>query len=120
MRVLVLDDEISILEMITDMLEPEGFDVITAPDGNKGMQIVECTPDIDIVITDMMMPEKEGLETVIELKTHYPSIKILAISGGGINQPEAYLDIARKMGADATLCKPFIKKQLLDCLQEIV
>ncbi len=120
MRVLVIDDERAILEMISDMLEPEGYEVLRATDGRQGMDMIRNTPDIDIVITDLIMPEKDGLETIGELKEDFPKTKILAISGGGQTPPEIYLRLGQNLGADLTLRKPFTEKQLLECLEAMV
>ena len=65
------------------------------------------------------MPEKEGIETICEIRKAFPEIKILAISGGGICIPEDYLDLAMNMGADATLSKPFGMKEMLDALERL-
>lgn len=120
MRVLVIDDECAILEMISEMLEPIGYEVFSAADGREGMEMIRNTPNIDIVITDLIMPDKDGLETIGELKEGFPETKILAISGGGQTPPEIYLRLGQNLGADLTLRKPFTERQLLECLEAIV
>lgn len=120
MRVLIIDDDSYIREMICSMLKGENYEVFTAADGKEGMRIINDKPGIDIVITDLVMPEKEGLETIREIKEGFPYIKILAISGGGKISAENYLNIAKSMGAVITLKKPFVKRELLEVLGDII
>ena len=110
MRILVLDDENEILEMITKMLNEEGYDVITAVNGIEGLKLLNRESNIDLVISDIIMPEKEGIGTIIELKNDFPEVKIFAISGGGKNEPKQYLRIAKRLGDDRT----FEKYQILE------
>ncbi|MCK4986169.1 MAG: response regulator [Desulfobacterales bacterium] len=119
MRVLVIDDTAEIREMINKMLSVEGYDVLEAANGKEGMQIISNEPEIDLVITDLIMPEKEGIETIREIKQDYSHIRILAISGGGKIDSQNYLAIAKGMGADLTLSKPFVKQDLLKAVQEL-
>ena len=119
MRVLVIDDTAEVREMIGKMLSDEGYDVLEAANGKEGMQIISSEPEIDLVITDLIMPEKEGIETIREIKQDYSHIRILAISGGGKIDAQNYLAIAKGMGADLTLSKPFVKQDLLKAVQEL-
>ena len=119
MRVLVIDDTAEVREMIGKMLSSEGYDVLEATNGEEGMQLIRSEPEIDLVITDLIMPEKEGIETIRELKQDYSHIRILAISGGGKIDAQNYLAIAKGMGADLTLSKPFVKQDLLKAVQEL-
>ncbi len=120
MRILVIDDDSTILEMISRMLKKEGYEVLMATNGKEGMQIFKTTPEIDLVITDLVMPEKEGIETIAELKRDFPHIKILAISGGSIVKTKTYLSIAKHIGADLTLSKPFVTQELLKSVQKLL
>ncbi len=117
--VLVIDDDSAILGMISKILNSEDYKVHTASNGKEGMQIISSTPGIDLVITDLIMPEKEGIETIKELKCDFPDIKILAISGGGRGSAQAYLPIAKLIGADLTLNKPFVAQDLLESVQKL-
>ena len=119
MRVLVIDDTAEVREMIGKMLSSEGYDVLEAANGKEGMLIISSEPEIDLVITDLIMPEKEGIETIREIKQDYSHIRILAISGGGKIDAQNYLAIAKGMGADLTLSKPFVKQDLLKAVQEL-
>ncbi len=112
MRVLIIDDEPEIRKMLNKMLSNVIQDVLVAEDGQEGLQIVNSTLEIDLVITDLIMPGKEGIETILELKRDRPEIKILAISGGGKVGPHDYLTLAKGLGADLTLTKPFLKEDL--------
>jgi CheY-like chemotaxis protein len=69
---------------------------------------------------DMIMPEMEGLETIKQIRQHFPAIKIIAISGGGSLKPRDYLDVARKLGADLTLMKPCDREELLDAARQLL
>lgn len=120
MRILVIDDDNEILAMISRMLNMEGYDVITAVNGKEGLQLLNLESNIDLVISDLIMPEKEGIETIQEIKKDFSHIRILAISGGGRGDSQNYLLLAKKLGADLTLSKPFIKQELLEAVQELL
>jgi len=93
--------------------------VLEAADGIEGLEIYRQEPT-DLVITDLIMPEKEGIETIIELKRDFPEVKIIAMSGGGRIEPESYLNIAQKLGALQTLTKPFDRKELLEAVHNLL
>jgi CheY-like chemotaxis protein len=117
--ILVIEDEEDIRQMICDILEDDGYATVQASNGNEALQLLRKAPYVGIVITDLLMPEKEGIETINELRKDYPWIKIVAISGGGICIPEKYLNRAKAVGADATLCKPFGSSELLSIVEEL-
>ncbi len=115
----VFDDELSILLMIKKMLEKAGHDVEIALNGREGMELFnEKVPDL--LITDILMPEKEGLETIMELRKKYPALKIIAISGGGRFGPEGYLPGAKLLGADLALQKPLMQKEFLKAVSSLL
>jgi CheY-like chemotaxis protein len=120
MRVLVIDDDQIVREMISRMLKGAGYEVLEATNGATGLAVVASGINIDLVITDIIMPEKEGIETIHELKRDFPEMKILAISGGGKGESKNYLTIARSVGANSTLGKPFVKQELLDSVNGIL
>jgi len=101
------------------MLEREGYEILEAPDGAEGIKIYREEPT-DIVITDILMEGKEGIETIRELKKDFPDVKIIAISGGGRIEPESYLNMAQKFGALQTLTKPFDRKELLEAVRKLL
>jgi CheY-like chemotaxis protein len=114
-KILVFDDEPSILLMIKKMLEKAGHDVDLALNGREGMELLEKNQP-DLVITDIIMPEKEGLETIMALRKRYPEIKIIAISGGGRIGPEGYLPSAKHLGADMVFQKPLVQKEFMEAV----
>ena len=119
MRILVIEDDAQVREMICKILNEEGNDMIEAANGKEAINLLNIEPKIDLVITDIIMPEKEGIETILELKQDYPGIKILAISGGGKGNAQNYLTLAKAMGADLVLKKPFVKQELLGAVQTL-
>ena len=118
-RILVIDDEEPIRKLLEKMLENEGYEVDTAEDGNNGLRCIHNELP-DLVICDIVMPGKEGLETISEIKSKYPSIKIIAISGGGKIDAKDYLLMAKGMGASKTISKPFRYQQVLDTVAELL
>src|SRR5664279_2444131 len=112
-KILVIDDEPSILLMIKKMLEKAGHEVEMALNGKEGMQIFENNK-ADLLITDIIMPEKEGLETIVEMRKKYPDLKIIAISGGGRISADGYLPGAKLLGANMVFQKPLIQKEFLE------
>ena len=111
-RVLVIDDEPQIRSMLRMMLERAGHEVEEAPDGIEGIRIYRNNP-ADLIISDLIMPNKDGIGMIIELKKEFPDVKIIAMSGGGLNKPEGYLEGAKKLGAQQTLTKPIDRDELL-------
>ncbi len=118
-RILVVDDEEQMRSLIRQILEGCGYEVSEAPDGNVALWLFKEKPS-DLIITDLIMPKKEGLETIMELKKDVPDVKIIAISGGGHGDKRQYLDMAKKMGADSTLAKPFEKEELLKAVKDLL
>ena len=117
-RVLVVDDDFQMREMLGVILERKGYNVKTATDGSAALKLQKEVP-FDIIITDIIMPEKEGLETITELRHFFPRIKIIAISGGGRHRPEGYLELAKQLGADRVLAKPFGTWEILSAVREL-
>ena len=118
-RILVVDDEELARFTIRDILETAGHEVVEAANGNEAIESQKANP-CDLMITDIIMPEKEGVATIIELKRDYPDLKIIAISGGGRTKNLDFLQLADEFGADKILAKPFSEDELLervnDCL----
>jgi DNA-binding response OmpR family regulator len=109
---LVIDDEPGIRLLASRALKAAGCEVHDAADGNAGLKILERTA-IDVVIIDIIMPEKEGVETIMEIKRRWPNIKVIAISGGGRIGPDSFLRLAEGLGADATMKKPLSFQELV-------
>lgn len=118
-RILIIDDDEPIRKLFRKILEAESYEVIEASDGNKGIQLYRKDPT-DLVITDIIMPEKEGIETIIELKKDFPDVKIIAVSGGGHVEAESYLEIAKKLGIAEALTKPIKNEELVQIVAEIL
>ena len=117
--ILVIDDDETIREILRAILEREGYRVLEAPDGGEGLKQFTKTPT-DLVITDLIMPGKEGIETIRELRQKFPGVKIIAVSGGGRIGPSSYLKMAKGVGALRTLSKPFDKTVLLEVVKEVI
>ena len=118
-KILVLDDEPSILLMIKKMLEKAGHEVAIALNGKEGMLLFEKNKP-DLLITDIIMPEKEGLETIFELRRMYPDLKIIAISGGGRIGPDGYLPGAKLLGANMIFQKPLDQKEFVNAVAQLL
>ena len=118
-KILVLDDEPSILLMIKKMLEKAGHEVAIALNGKEGMLLFEKNKP-DLLITDIIMPEKEGLETIFELRRMYPDLKIIAISGGGRISPDGYLPGAKLLGANMVFQKPLNQKEFVNAVAQLL
>ena len=119
MRILVIDDDEQMRVLLQQAMQWAGYEVVTAENGRQGQQLFEEQPT-DLIITDLIMPEQEGLETIRILKQGYPTVKIIAISGGGRIGPEAYLPAAMELGADRIFTKPFDVKELIAAVQELL
>jgi DNA-binding response OmpR family regulator len=110
-RILLIDDDIAVLRTLEIILSDLGYNIVTARDGMQGLNAFHKTHP-DLVITDLIMPEKEGLETIIEMRRERPEVKIIAISGGGRIHNANFLEMAASLGANAVLAKPFDPAQL--------
>lgn len=119
MKILVIDDDAAVRKFISMTLQRKKHTVVEADNGKIGLELLQEHRDISVMITDLIMPEKEGIETIIEVKQQYPSIKIVAISGGGKVSPENYLVIADALGANTTLKKPFSGQELIHAIDNL-
>jgi CheY-like chemotaxis protein len=118
-HVLVVEDDDLVRSMLRTTLESEGYEVTVAGDGEEAIGILSRQP-FELVVTDIVMPRKEGLETIIEAKKMYPQLKIIAISGGGRVAPTLYLDNALVLGADRVFVKPVAQNELLSAIGELL
>ncbi len=118
-RILVIDDDDAFRPMVKQMLEQAGHEVLEAADGKRGVELYQNeTPDL--VITDLIMPEQEGIETIIGLIKEDPKAPVIAMSGGGRFTGIDVLGSARKFGAKQTLAKPFKRSELLEVVDEVL
>ena len=118
-KILEVDDDEQVLDMLYESLTREGFDVQKASNGEQGLRIYRQEP-VDLIITDILMPEKEGIETIIELRQDFPDVKIIAMSGGGRIGTKDYLHLAKIFGVQRTFTKPVAREQLLDAIKELL
>jgi DNA-binding response OmpR family regulator len=118
-RILIIDDEAMIRDLLVNILGREGFETVTASGGKDGIKIHRENP-ADLIITDLIMPKKDGLETIMELRRDFQDVKIIAMSGGVEIGSETFLQIAKTMGAIETIAKPFYRKELLKTVQELL
>lgn len=117
--ILIIEDDHHILLMIKRMLEPLGYEIKLASDGMEGMEMFRDFK-VDLVITDIIMPEKEGLEIIREMRRERPKLKIIAMSGGGKISADNYLETAKIFGAEIILEKPFTRKQMVSAVQDLL
>ena len=118
-RILLIDDDEQVLDMLYESLTREGYDVLRASNGEKGLRLYRQKP-VDLIITDIIMPEKEGIETIIELRRDFPDVKIIAMSGGGRIGTKDYLHLAKIFGVQRTFTKPVAREQLLDAIKALL
>ena len=119
MEILLIEDDEAVRNFICEVLLAAGCCVSVAGNGNEGLAKIKSNPDIAMVITDIIMPDKEGIETIMEIKQSWPHIRILAMSGGGKVCAEEYLHIAGALGADVTLKKPFTRNEFLSAVESL-
>lgn len=114
-RILLIEDDPQVRSLIREVLERAHHEVVEAINGIEGEKIFRSTPT-DLIVMDILMPEKEGLETIRNLRVDFPHIKIIAISGGLPHFPIDLLALAKKFGA----CRTMLKPMEIDALQKIV
>ena len=118
-KILVIDDDELVRSTVAAALEHAKHEVVQASDGQEGVNTFQGGK-FDLVVTDIIMPEKEGIETIIEIRQRDPQVKIIAISGGGRTSNQIFLDVAKKFGAVDVLPKPFTPKQLVTMVQQVL
>ncbi|MFQ5972487.1 MAG: response regulator [Alphaproteobacteria bacterium] len=117
--ILIIDDEELVRTTLRIILERAGHDVLEASDGLEGLGVLSQCP-ADVVFTDIIMPNMEGIETIRVLRTSHPAVKIIAISGGGRRNTVDYLDIAGRLGAHRALPKPFHQSEVLEAVHNVL
>lgn len=118
-RILVIDDEPQVRTMLRELLEDESYEVVDASNGKEGLALYR-KESIDLVITDLIMPEKEGIETIRELRKISPEVKIIAISGGSRLLSNEFLTVAKALGAQRILKKPIAFDELRKAIEELL
>lgn len=118
-RILLIDDDVDVRDMLRVSLTHLGHTVVEAANGREGLELFQQS-EFDLLITDIVMPEKEGLEVLMEVRKKRPPVKIIAISGGSRQSSVDYLQMARFMGAGRVLTKPFSHKELVAAIEELM
>ena len=117
--ILLVDDDVLFGGTLQNVLRVLGYTVLRAQNGREALALYD-PQTVALVLTDLIMPDMEGVELIIALRQRHPSVKVIAMSGGGRNQPEAYLKIAHQVGAVKTLAKPFplatLRVTVAECL----
>ena len=116
---LVIDDDAGMRKLMVRTLSNGNHLVIEAENGREGLKLMDQHKP-DVVITDILMPQKEGIETIREVQERAPNTRIIAVSGGGMSHNLMFLDVARAFGADAVLAKPFRPAQLVDMVEQVL
>ena len=116
--ILVIDDESALREILSQVLTDAGYRVVCAENGKEASRAL-ATSAFDVVLTDVIMPEKDGMQVISEVRKKFPEVRIIAMSGGGHVSRDQYLKIAKGLGAHAILEKPFANQKLLDTIQEV-
>lgn len=118
-RILLVEDDHAFAETIRVALTASGYEVVLAGDGREALRLYD-PETMPLVLTDLIMPDMEGVELILALRRRAPGVKVLAMSGGGHNGPEPYLRIAQRVGAQKTLAKPFplatLRAAVAECL----
>lgn len=117
--ILLIDDDASLRTVMRKLLERRGHDVRDAPDGAIGLAMVRKGAP-DLVISDLLMPEQEGVETIMALRNEFPDLKVLAVSGAGSNGDWQPLKDAEMLGADASLEKPFRAQEFCAAVEHLL
>ncbi|NNG04128.1 MAG: response regulator [Inquilinus sp.] len=118
-RILVIDDEPAIRGLLRQVLERAGHSVAEASNGREGIDQLEAD-DFEMVITDIVMPEREGIETIMRIKQGRPKTKIIVISGGGHRLAMDFLPVAKELGADLTFPKPFKPAEIIEAVDTLL
>jgi DNA-binding response OmpR family regulator len=118
-RVLLIDDDNAVRDMLRLTLDQLGHTVVEAGNGREGLELFQQS-SFDLLITDIVMPEKEGLEVLMEVRRKQPPVKIIAISGGGRQSTVDYLQMAKFMGAGRVLAKPFSNEELVAAVDDLL
>ncbi len=119
-KILLADDDVNILKTQSSILTRAGHVVVSVNNGRKALLCLEESNDFDLLVTDIVMPEAEGMETIRAVRKRNKALKIIAMSGGGSSGQMDYLTIAKGMGANLTLHKPFTGAELLEAIASLI
>lgn len=118
-KILVVDDDAQVRFLVTTILGEAGYQIREARDGKEAIEILSrWTPDV--LLTDIVMPRKEGIGLILEVRQSHPELCIIAMSGGaGVMNPGHYLETAKEFGAARVIRKPFVAGELLRTIEEV-
>ncbi len=116
-RILIIDDEELVRLALAKVLENASHEIVEQENGENALDLHKAQP-FDLIITDILMPGKEGIETIMDIKKEFPVLPVIAISGGGPDKHMTYLESAKLLGANHVLSKPFSSKELLKCVDQ--
>lgn len=119
-RILVIDDESELRTLLIRIFARQGHETVEAANGREALRHLEMAPGFDIIVTDLFMPEMDGIETLRHIKTEWPDAKVIVISGGGNRTGLDMLPMAEKFGADRTFAKPFNPAELAKAVDELL
>lgn len=115
-RILIVDDDSAVRATLVKIFRNKPYVIMEATNGREALKLCQKNP-VDLIITDIIMPEMEGIETIMEIRKQYSDIKIIAISGGGKRGADIYLSMARELGADSIFDKPVPIGDLLNAVR---
>ncbi len=118
-RILVVDDDVEIRDTLKKLLTLVGYEVEVAGDGKLASKQLESSV-FELMITDIVMPNQDGVENIMQARKNYPDMRVIAMSGGGYVQTKTYLKVAESLGADAVFYKPFKSQEMLAKIRELI
>jgi YesN/AraC family two-component response regulator len=119
-RILVVEDEELMRDMLAELFKDQGHNTATASNGIEALKAIE-EDNFDLIVTDIVMPEKDGLSVILQTKRDNKNIKVIAISGGDKTfSGKSYLKIARNIGVERTIDKPFKREKVLQAVEEVL
>ncbi len=119
-RILVVDDEVELRTLLRKVLTRRGHDVIEAENGSMAISMVEQGEKLDLIITDIFMPDTDGIEVLRHLRAKFPELKIVVMSGGGNRVSRGYLPAATALGANHVIEKPFDPSSVGDQIEDLL
>lgn len=116
-KILLVEDDPAFADMVRKALVMFSYEVVLARDGKEALRLFDSATML-VVITDLLMPDMDGMQLIVKLQQRDPSVRIIAMSGGGLGKPETYLPMAERLGAVKTLAKPFAITELIAAIEE--
>ena len=118
-RILIVDDDKSSRKTCIRLLKQSGHEMLEAENGRIAMELLRLSP-VDLVVTDMIMPVMDGVETILAVRRLYPDVKIIAMGASGLGPSESCLRIARALGSHKTVVKPLVSEEFLRAVDELI